>query len=217
MKWKGIVFDFDYTLGDSTEGIVLSVNYAMTQLGYQNYSEESIRKTVGLSLSNTYQTLTGDENPENAGTFAICFKEKADEVMAFHSQLYPGVLEGLIEWKKAGLNLGIVTTKYHYRIDQILKLCHGEGIFDRIVGGDDVEREKPDPEGLLSCIHAWGMKKEEVLYVGDSLVDANTAKNAGVPFGAVTTGATEEEAFRPFPHVRIYDSVNHLFYIEHSS
>lgn len=161
MKWKGIVFDFDYTLGDSTEGIVLSVNYAMTQLGHQNYSEELIRKTVGLSLSDTYQTLTGDENPEKAGIFATCFKEKADEVMAFHTQLYPGVLEGLIECKKSGLNLGIVTTKYHYRIDQILKLCHGEGIFDRIVGGDDVEQEKPDPEGLLSCINAWGMKKRK--------------------------------------------------------
>ncbi|HIU76829.1 MAG TPA: HAD-IA family hydrolase [Candidatus Pelethocola excrementipullorum] len=215
MKWKGIVFDFDYTLGDSTKGIVASINYAMKKLGHQKYPEEAIRKTVGLSLFDTYRQLTEDENPENAGIFASCFRDKADEVMASHTQLYPGVLEGLREWKKAGMKLGIVTTKYHYRIDQILKLCHGEGIFDRIVGGEDVEREKPDPEGLLFCIDAWGMKKEEVLYVGDSLVDAKTAKNAGVPFCAVTTGTTDEEAFRPFPHVGIYESVNHLIHMEH--
>lgn len=210
MKWKGIVFDFDYTLGDSTEGIVLSTNYAMNRLGFGNYSEEVIKKTVGLSLRETYKALTGDNDEERGDAFAGFFRERADQVMAAHTQLYPGILDSLLELEKTGRRLGIVTTKFRYRIDQILGLCRGEGIFDLVVGAEDVKREKPDPEGLLSVIQAWEMKNEEVLYVGDSLVDAQTAKTACVPFCGVTTGTTAEEMFRRYPNKGIYDSVNQL-------
>jgi len=60
--------------------------------------------------------------------------------------------------------------------------------FDVIVGGEDVAAHKPDPEGLLKAISMVGCQKEEVLFVGDSTVDARTAKNAGVDFVAVLTG-----------------------------
>ncbi len=61
-----------------------------------------------------------------------------------------------------------------------------------IVGGEDVTCEKPDPEGLLKAVETLGRDKQDVLYVGDSLVDAKTAQSAGVDFAAVLTGTTKD-------------------------
>ena len=61
---KAVIFDFDYTLGDSSNGIALSINYALERLGYEAQKMDAIRKTIGLSLKETFFTLTssGDEN-----------------------------------------------------------------------------------------------------------------------------------------------------------
>ena len=63
---QAVIFDFDYTLGDSTEGIVQSVNYALAKLGAGQSEAEEIRKTIGLSLHDTYQVLTGDVRADRA-------------------------------------------------------------------------------------------------------------------------------------------------------
>ena len=77
---KAVIFDFDYTLGDSTLGIIQSVNHGLISMGYPEAQDEQIRRTIGLSLSDTYKVLTQDEDAENARQFAVFFKEKADEV-----------------------------------------------------------------------------------------------------------------------------------------
>ena len=79
--YEAVIFDFDYTLGDSTKGIELSINYGLEKLGCQTRDTEEIRKTIGLSLSNTYKALTNRQDETEAGLFAKYFKEKADEVM----------------------------------------------------------------------------------------------------------------------------------------
>ena len=78
---KAIIFDFDYTLGDSTKGIALSINYALEQLHYPTKSIMEIKRTIGLSLKETYYELTSNNNVQEAEQFARLFKEKADQVM----------------------------------------------------------------------------------------------------------------------------------------
>ena len=120
MKYRAVLFDFDYTLGDSTKGIVLSANAALQRMGLEAQSEEAIRRTVGLSLRDTYRALTGDENPQAADSFAAFFREKADQVMAESAVLYPSVPPLLKALRSQGLRTGVVTTKFRYRILQIL-------------------------------------------------------------------------------------------------
>ena len=79
--YKAFIFDFDYTLGDSTEGIVQSVLFALSQLHEGSRTTEEIRRTIGLSLKDTYFTLTSNMSEEKADLFAKYFKQKADEVM----------------------------------------------------------------------------------------------------------------------------------------
>ncbi len=210
MAYRAVIFDFDYTLGDSTEGIVESANYGLAATGHKAASRESIRRTIGLSLKETYAVLTGDGSGENAALFERCFKERADQVMVENSQLYPGALEVLSCLKEQGIRTGIVTTKFHYRIDAIMEKCQGTPYIDAVVGGEDVKSPKPDPEGVLSLLDLWGLQRAEVLYVGDSLVDARTAQAAGVAFAGVTTGTTTKEELEQYPGIGVYRNLEEL-------
>ena len=208
---KAFIFDFDYTLGDSTNGIALSINHAMEQLGYPVRSLTDIRKTVGLSLKDTFFALTSDEDIEKAEQFATLFKQKADEVMVDNTELYSGVKDVLQKLKASGYKIGIVTTKYRYRIESILNKFDAKELVDQIVGGEDVKIEKPNPEGLLFAIAHFGLENEEVLYVGDSLVDAKTAANAQVNFAGVLTGTTTREDFSQYDFVYIGEDVESVY------
>ncbi|MDE6606823.1 MAG: HAD family hydrolase [Lachnospiraceae bacterium] len=205
---KAIIFDFDYTLGDSTKGIALSINYALEELGYAAPDIADIKKTIGLSLKETYFKLTSNNSVDEAEQFTKLFKEKADNVMVANTELYAGVKDILQKLKAKGYKTAIVTTKFHYRIEQILSKFDANGLIDIIVGAEDVKIEKPDPEGLLWAVEHLEVTNEEVLYVGDSLVDAKTAENAKVEFAAVLTGTTTRDDFRSYNSAYIGENIS---------
>lgn len=210
MQYKAVIFDFDYTLGDSTEGIISSANYALKKMGYEPAEREEIRKTIGLSLPETYVALTGDRKPEKGEEFRSYFVEKADEIMTGSSDLYPDAREILEYLKQEGVKVAVVTTKFDYRIEGILEKCHAQEYVEMIVGGNNVANPKPDPEGTLLVLQKWNLAKGEVLYVGDSLVDAKTAKSAGVPFAGVTTGTTTAQDFKEYDCVGVFENLSEL-------
>lgn len=214
MKYKGLLFDFDYTLGDSTDGIVLCANYGLECLGYQPADRETIRGTIGLHLQEVYRVLVKGQGLEGKAVeeneFARLFMERADQVMTEKSSFYPGVLACMRQRKEQGYKLGVVTTKYRHRIEEILEKYQESELFDIIIGGDSVRHPKPDPEGLLQVLEIWNMSKKEVLYVGDSLVDARTAQAAGVDFAGVTTGTTTKEALEQYPNIGVFAKVGEL-------
>lgn len=206
-----IIFDFDYTMGDTTNGIVLSAQYALKQMGEEERTHDEIKKTIGLSLSETYKALTGNMDEARADRFFDLFKEKADEVMVDSAELYPGVKELLVSLRAQGYRIGIVTTKFAYRVRNIMKKFDAEDLLDVIIGVGDVTKVKPDPEGLLLAVKQLGVKIEEVLYVGDSYVDAEAAEAAGMKFAGVLTGTTTREEFLKYPCAYVEDTVTTLF------
>lgn len=208
---KAIIFDFDYTLGDSTNGIALSINYALEQLGHTTKNLVDIKRTIGLSLKETYFALTLNDNLDEAEQFAKLFKEKADSVMVDNTELYNGVKAILQKLKEKGYKIAIVTTKFHYRIEQILSKFAANELIDIIVGAEDVKAEKPNPEGLLWAIEHLNVRTEEVLYVGDSVVDAKTAENANVEFAATLTGTTTRNDLGNYNSVHIGDSISDVY------
>lgn len=227
------IFDFDYTLGNSTKGIELSINYALEKLGYPTKSTDEIRKTIGLSLKDTFFALTkseaacgnipSTENPKanlmkteteyfaDAEKFPALFKEKADKVMVDNTELYADTKEVLQNIKSLGCKIAIVTTKFHYRIVQILEKFNACELVDLIVGAEDVKIEKPNPEGLLWAIEHLRSNKENVLYIGDSIVDAKTAENADVDFAGVLTGTTEITEFNEYKNVFVAENLSELY------
>ena len=207
---KAIVFDFDLTLADSTKGVIECVNFALDGMDLTRADDERIKHTIGLSLRATFENLTGQERSENTDEFISRYVELADQVMVDLTVMYNCVPDTAAQLIETGFELGIVSTKFRYRIVDILER---EGLSDRfgvIVGGEDVTEHKPHPEGLLTAVSRLRMQTGNVYYVGDSMVDALTAERAGIPFIAVLTGTTGENEFNELPNIAVIDDVSAL-------
>jgi len=207
---SAIVFDFDYTLADSSKGAFECINYALQQMGESARPYELCCKTIGLSLPETYRFLTNEGDPEQAKRFYYYFVEKADEIMAPNTELYDGVKELIHRLRGSGFVLGILSTKFRYRICQILDRYDLTDQFSVIVGGEDVKDHKPHPEGVFSFLSEISMTAEEVILVGDSLVDAEVARRSGIDFLAVLTGTTSADDFSDYSPVAIVNSVTEI-------
>ncbi len=210
MRFPVVTFDFDYTLADSSRGVLDCINHAFKGMDLPKVAAEDAQRTIGLSLPNILVTLAGREQKGRAGEFASLFVEKANEVMTDLTFVFEEVPEVIRRLKDEGMTLGIVSTKFRRRIEEILGREDLLEPFDIIVGGEDVSRHKPDPEGLLAAIERLGGSPLGSLYVGDSVTDAETARRAGVPFAAVLNGVTPREAFKDYPAYKILDNLGEL-------
>ncbi len=188
-----VVFDFDYTLADSSRAVVECVTVAFNAMGLTVPAEDEIRRTIGLSLPETLGRLAAEPHRHRAEEFRAFFRARSDEVMVQWTVMLPGVPDAVRELKRRGYRLGIVSTKFRMRIEATLEREGLRDLFDTIVGGEDVREFKPHPEGLLMAAERLEAKPEEMVYVGDSVTDAETAKRAGVPFIALLTGMTPRE------------------------
>lgn len=210
MPYQAVVFDFDYTLVDSSPGILECIGYALDRLGLPPVSAERACRTIGLSLPEIFVELAGKEKAALSEDFRRLFVARADEVMNEMTSLFPDARPTIERLVVCGLRLGIVSTKYRYRISRFLADQGLEGAFQVVLGLEDVPAAKPDPTGLLDATDRLGASREETLYVGDSLVDAETARRAGVSFAAVLTGATRADEFAPYEPVAVLSSLAEL-------
>jgi phosphoglycolate phosphatase len=207
---QAIICDFDFTLADSSPGVVACVNEALASLGLPLASAERIHATIGLSLPHTLQALTGIADPALATDFTRRFVAHADQVMHGLTLLYPWVAETVRALRVTGRRLGIVSSKYRYRIERLLAEGGLTSQFEVIIGGEDVTQPKPDPAGLLLALQRLRLPATDVLYVGDHPVDAEAASRAGMPFMAVLTGTSDVPSFTPYPVQSFLADVSHL-------
>ncbi len=210
LPYRAILFDFDYTLADSSEGIIHCVNSALRNLDLPEASADEIRATIGLSLKEIYTRLALPAHPELVPQFLRLFAECADEIMVDATRVYPGVPGMLQALKARQMRLGILSTKFRYRIEAVLEREGLRDAFELIVGGEDVTQLKPDPEGLLVALQRLGCDETELLYVGDSATDAEAAQRASTPFVAVLSGVTPPEILKRYPQRAILDDVSCL-------
>ena len=207
---QSVIFDFDYTLADSSPGVIECINFALHTMGHERVSNEAACRTIGLSLAETFLTLGEHHEPERCHEFHELFVQRAEDVMVQSTVLYevvPAMVEAL---QRRGLRLGIVSTKYRRRIHDVLQresLLHG---FQIVIGGDDVEQHKPHPEGLFEAMKRLECSPASVLYVGDSLVDAELAKRAGVPLVVVLSGVTPRDHFDTYEPVAVLENISEL-------
>ena len=208
-KLETVVFDFDYTLADSSVPVIECVNYALGRLGLPAAPPEAIRRTIGLGLPETLQALAGEDALDRAGKFYDLFVERSDEVMLDGTVLLESVPEVVRELRRS-VTLGIVSSKYRSRIEAMLWRERLLDPFGAIVGGEDVPVLKPDPTGLRQVLEMLGSPPERSLYVGDTVTDAETARRAGVPFVAVLSGVTTRSELAMYPAVAILDDITEL-------
>jgi phosphoglycolate phosphatase len=207
---QAVICDLDFTLADSSQGVVACVNEALVSLGLPPTSAAHIHATLGLSLPHTLQALTGIADAVIATEFTRRFVAHADQVMHGLTLLYPWVAETVQTLRAAGHRLGIVSSKYRYRIERILAESGLTSQFEVIIGGENVAQPKPDPAGLLLALQRLHLPASDVLYVGDHPVDAEAASRVGVPFMAVLTGTSDVSSCAPYPVHSFLANVSHL-------
>ena len=205
-----VVFDFDYTLADTTEGVVLSINYALSGLGLPEADDDAIRRTIGMTMEEAIVALTDESNRRLAPEFFRLFVERGDEVMADATRLYDFVPDVLDELRGANVATGIVSTNLRRRIEYVLRRDGLDDRFGAIVGVEDSARPKPDPCGLLTVIQRLGCQPSDSIYVGDTVTDAETASRAGVPFVAALSGVTPRESFDGLPLLGVVSDASQI-------
>ena len=207
-RYTTYIFDFDYTLVDSSRGIVTCFRHVLGNHGYTGVTDTEIKRTIGKTLEESFSILTGITEAGTLADYKREYVKAADVHMTANTFFFPETIEVLEALKSQGAVLGIVSTKFRYRILDLFEKTGHDGLVDFIVGGEDVKAAKPDPEGLLLAIgRASGGGKSEVLYVGDSVVDAATAQAAGTDFSGVLHGMTTREELEAYPHVAIVDDL----------
>ncbi len=214
MNYRLYLFDFDYTLVNSEPAIVKCFHITLQKLGYEDVPDERIKKTIGLPMTQAVKRIIGTSDEKEAEDFVDHYRPEADRYMTPGTTFFPGALETLRAIKKTGAKIGIISNKTHRRIQEKFDVDHVPELIDLIIGSDDVKSHKPDPTGLLRAVEHFGVKKSDVLYTGDSYIDAETAQNAGVDFLAVTTGTTPAADFTKYPHIAVLNGIaklkNHL-------
>ena len=175
-NYDAYIFDFDYTLADATEPVVQSFLYALEKMNLQKSSRQDIINTIGIPIGESYTILTGDDSEEGIELFKKYQKEKSDEITVPNTVFIGEAKEVLQILKNRGKKIGIVSSRWGQRINDIFENLNSRELIDFIIGTEHVENYKPNPEGLFKMIDMMDAKNP--LYIGDSYIDAQAAQNA---------------------------------------
>lgn len=210
-NYDAYIFDFDYTLADATNPIVESFHYAFDKLNLKRASYDDIVNTVGIPLGEAYTLLTGDKSEESISLFKKYQKERSDQITVKETVFIGEAKKVLQTLKSNDKKIGIVSSRWGQRINDILVNLDARDLVDIIIGTEHVEKYKPNPEGLFKIMDM--MEAKNALYIGDSYIDAETAQNAKVDFVGVTTGTTSREKLESYPNVAVLDDIAGLLEI----
>ena len=130
--------------------------------------------------------------------------------MTVNTFFFPETVTVLKILKSQGAQIGIISTKFRFRIREMVDQHFPKDFFDIIIGGEDVKQAKPDPQGIKKALRRLHRRKSETLYIGDSTVDAETAQAAKVDFVGVLNGMTTREELMVYPHRQILDNLSLL-------
>lgn len=196
MSYQTILFDMDGTLLDTLYDLYASVNAVLRARGYPERSMDEVRAFVGNGAANLIRRAL----PEGVGEAAR--EETLRAYLAYyeahcreHTKPYDGMVDVLRALHGAGKKLAVVSNKP----DEATKLLSAEHFGDLLpvaIGEGPTRRRKPWPDTVRDALSALGAETGGAVYVGDSEVDVETAKNAGLPLIAVSWGFRGREALR---------------------
>ncbi len=188
---KNVVFDMDGTILNTIDDLYCSVNYALKQCGYPLRSMEEVLSFVGNGVKVLIDRAMpkGYTKEEYDKCFSI-FIEYYNLHKNDNTAPYDGILELMQELQQKNIKMSVVSNKFDAGVKELAKNLFN-GYLPVAIGESETVMPKPNPSGVWYALELMGAKKEESVYIGDSEVDFETAKNSGLTFIAVTWG------FRP--------------------
>lgn len=189
---KAIAFDLDGTLVDSASGLAEAIDNMLKELGFSPAGKELISVWVGnggdILVDRALKWAGAAITPKLQKSARESFAQHYAVSVMTGSQLFPEVKETLDILAKSDLPLAIVTNKPTPFIAPLLKELGIDKYFSLVLGGNDVKALKPHPAPLYLVMGQFGLRKEELLFVGDSRNDIIAAQSAGCPCVGLTYG-----------------------------
>jgi phosphoglycolate phosphatase len=188
------VFDLDGTLVNSLEDLANSTNFALKKYGFGTYPVEKYRYFVGDGVPMLIKRALGEnDTPQAEEAMLAEFNAYYNEHYADHTRPYEGNIEMLRALRQRGIKCAVLSNKPDEFVKIIIKKILPEIDFEWVQGKAEGFPKKPDPTALNFIMQKLGVKKEDVLYIGDSNVDVKTGKNAGVRTCGVLWGFRERD------------------------
>lgn len=202
---RAVIFDLDGTLIDSAPDIHAAANKVVERHGMDPFTLTEARGFVGHGAAIFIDRCLTARGREGDGALRATMLSEFLELYegAVHlTELYPGVAHCLTTMTAKGLRLGICTNKPERPTMAVLDHLGIMGTFDAVVGGDTTPVRKPDPRPLRETIARMGTT--QVVFVGDSEVDAETADRANIPFALYSEGY-RKTPIAQLPHAAVFD------------
>ncbi len=198
-----ILFDLDGTVIDSTQAILESFHNSFDHYGVTHPSDEAIKALIGHPLDDMYKTLGIAE--DDIWDYVNTYKQYYRGIACAKTTLLPQAIEAIKE-AATFARLGIVTTKtgkYSQELMEHFDLMH---YFETLVGREHVVEPKPHAEPILKALKNMGVTHNNVWIIGDTHLDIESSKNAGIKHVAVTSGYETKEQLQQYTKV-IVDNV----------
>lgn len=188
-----IIFDLDGTLLNTIDDLGYACNYALAKTGYPTHPIESYPAKVGNGINNLIRRALpeAERTEENILRVREYFVPYYNEHNCDYTRPYKGMPELLAKLKAEGHLLAVASNKYQAATEKIVTHFF-PGVFDAIFGEREGIERKPNPQIVFDILSTFNAQ-HSTLYLGDSLVDYDTAKNANVPFVACSWGFVARE------------------------
>ena len=188
-----VLFDLDGTLLNTLFDLADSVNFVLRNNGYKERSTEEIRSFLGEGVKNLMTlALPKGISEDIIDKYVLDFKEYYAKNMRNKTAPYDGIMELLKELKSKGIKIGVVSNKYDKAVKELCLEYFGN-LIDIAVGEREGIAKKPAPDSVFEAMRELNAEKEDVLYIGDSDTDMETAINTGVSSVGVTWGFRDEK------------------------
>lgn len=190
---KLLIFDLDGTILNTLDDLADSTNYALRQHGLPERSITEVRNFVGNGIGKLIERAVPEGCSEETRTNVLNdFSAHYKVHSADKTRPYDGILEVLKELNSRGYLLAVVSNKADFAVHSLCE-HYFPGIFSFVVGEREDVRRKPAPDSVFAVLERFQTEKKDAVYIGDSDVDAQTARNAGVDLIAVAWGFRDRE------------------------
>ena len=184
---RALIFDLDGTLIDSEQDLINSTNAMLRELGRPQLPPQTVSSFIGHGAARLVARAMGSSASEAQISQALqIFLHIYEAHKLDHTRAYPSVPEALE--KLFPIPMAVLTNKPTAISESILQALNLAKYFRAIYGGDSFPAKKPDPQGAITILQAFGVPPSAALLVGDSDVDVTTARNAGMRAAAVNYG-----------------------------
>ncbi len=192
-KIDTVIFDLDGTLINSLEDLRVSVNYALFGFKYPKQTLDMVRRNVGNGIEKLIERSL-PEGKDNVN-YEVCleiFKEHYKTHMSVNTKPYPHIIETLAALKSRGYKLAVVSNKFDAAVKPLCQK-YFKNLIDVAIGQSKDTKKKPAPDTVYIALDELGSTSETSIYVGDSEVDIQTAKNSGMDCISVSWGFKTKE------------------------